>query len=45
MHILNKIEKNTQEQIKPIFDPYRNNLKNLIDSNIDNKIFSKNNFL
>lgn len=38
-------KKNIQGQIKPVFDPYKNSLKNVIDNNIDDKISSTNNFL
>lgn len=45
MRNMNIREKNIQEQIKPIFDFYKNSLVNIIDSNIDNRIPSKNNLL
>lgn len=38
-------EKNTQEQIELVFNPYKNSLKNIIDSNIDDRVSGKNNFL
>lgn len=31
--------------MKPVFNRYKNSFKDVIESNIDNKISSKNNFL
>lgn len=44
MHTLKMREKNTQEQTKPIFDLFKDSLEDVIDSNIDNRISSRNNF-
>lgn len=45
MHALNIRKKDTKEQIKLVFDCYRNSVENVIDNNIDNEIFGKNNLL
>lgn len=45
MYALNIRKKNIQEQKKPRFDFYRDSLEEMIDSNIDNRVSDKNNFL
>lgn len=45
MYIVNIGKKDTQKQTEPIFDIYRNNLEDVMDSNIDNTVHTKNNFL
>lgn len=45
MHILNIQERDTQEQTEPLFDYYRDSLKDVIDNNIDNVVSSRNNLL
>lgn len=42
---LNMKEKDTQGQIESVFNLYKNNLKDIIDSNINNGLFNKNNYL
>lgn len=44
-HALNIRKKYSQKQKKPVFDTYRNSLKDIIDNNIDNSIPGRNNFL
>lgn len=34
-----------QEQTKLMFDPYREDLEDVVDSNFDDKVLDKNNFL
>lgn len=36
-------EKGIQKQIESVFDPYRNSLKDVIDSNIDDRVYSRKN--
>lgn len=43
MRTLNIRERDTQGQIQPVFDPYRNSLDNVIDNNIDDEILDRNN--
>lgn len=45
MRALNIKEKNIQKQIKIVFDFYKNSLKDIIYSNIDNGVFKRNNLL
>lgn len=45
MCTLNMRERDTQEQTGPVFDFYRNSLKNVMDSNIDNEVSGRNNLL
>lgn len=37
-------KRNIQEQIKPVFDFYKNNLEDIMNSNINDRIPDKNNF-
>lgn len=45
MHALNIKKKDTQKQTKPVFDFSKDSLEDIINSNIDNKLLSKNNYL
>lgn len=45
VHALNIRVKNISKQTKPVFDSYKDNLEDMIDNNIDNRVPSKNNFL
>lgn len=38
-------KRNIQRQINLVFDPYKNSLESIIDSNINNEISDKNNLL
>lgn len=42
MHSLNMSKNNIKRQIKLIFDLYKDNLKDVIDSNTNDKILGKN---
>ena len=43
MRALNMREGDNQGQINPVFDPYRNSLENVMDSDIDNGVPGRNN--
>lgn len=45
MRALNMKEEDTQEQTQPVFDLYSNSLKDVIDTNIDDGLSVKNNYL
>lgn len=45
MRALNIKEENTQGQTKLVFDLYRNNLNEVIDNNIDDGVYGRNNLL
>lgn len=45
MHILNMKKKDIQEQTEPVFDLYRDNVKNVIDTDIDDGLPNRNNYL
>lgn len=45
MRTLNIREKDTQGQIKPIFNLSKNSLEDMINTNTDNRVSSRNNFL
>lgn len=45
MHALNIKQRDIQGQTKLVFNFYKNSLEDIIDSNIDKKVSSKNNFL
>ena len=45
MHTLNIRKKDTSGQIELVFNLYRNILKDVMDSNINNKVFGRNNLL
>lgn len=38
-------KENNQKQTKLVFDFYKDNLEDVIDSNIDDRLFSRNNYL
>lgn len=45
MHALNMRKSDTQRQTKPVFDFYKVSLENVMDSNINNRVPSRNNSL
>lgn len=45
MHILNMKEKDIQKQTEPVFDLYRDNVKDVIDTDINDALPSRNNYL
>lgn len=45
MRALNIREEDTQGQTKPISDLFRDNLKDVINSNINDQVLSRNNLL
>lgn len=45
MRALNMKEEDTQGQTKPMFHIHKNNLEDVMDNNIDDILFSRNNYL
>ena len=45
MRALNMREGDTQRQTEPVFDPYRDSLEDVMDSNIDDGVPGRNNSL
>ena len=45
MCALNMKKGDTHRQTEPVFDPYKNNLEDIMDSNIDDGLSGKNNYL
>ena len=43
IHALNMRKEDTQEQTEPMFDPYKDGLEDVINSNIDDRVPGKNN--